>query len=177
MLSIGPAFPHHFRAGALALRGDIAATLLAGTVSLALIAGALLFQYAWAYPPCEICHWQRWPHIASAVLGLGGGAMLALKVFPARAARTFAWLVVVALVIAGALGVYHAGIEYGWWEGPAACTGTGFTPGSGAGFDAFHFVRCDEAAWTFLGVSLAGYNAIISFVVAAVCFALLRRGR
>jgi disulfide bond formation protein DsbB len=158
------------------LRGDIAATLLAGAVSLAALLGALVFQYVWAYPPCEICHWQRWPHIASAVLGLGGGAMLALDVFPARAARTFAWLTIVALALAGALGVYHSGIEYGWWEGPAACTGPGFVPGS-AGFEPFHFVRCDQPAWTFLGISLAGYNAILSFVFAAVCLGLLRRGR
>jgi disulfide bond formation protein DsbB len=161
----------------LALRGDIAATLLAGSVSLVLILGALVFQYAWAYAPCEICMWQRWPHAASAVLGLGGGALLAFGVFPARAAPTFAWLVIVALAAAGALGVYHAGIEYGWWEGPAACTGPGFVPGSGIAFEPFHFVRCDEAAWTFLGVSLAGYNAIISFAIAAACLVLLRRGR
>src|SRR5262249_42548725 len=150
------------------LRGDIAASLLAGSVSLALLAGALVFQYAWDYPPCEICHWQRWPHIASAVLGLGGGFLLARGILPARAARSFAWLAIVALIVSGAIGIYHSGVEWKWWEGPPACTGSGFVPGSGAEFAPFRLIRCDEAAWRFLGISLAGYNAIISFVVAAV---------
>jgi disulfide bond formation protein DsbB len=160
------------------LRGHIAAALFAGSVSLALIAGALVFQYAWDYPPCEICHWQRWPHILSAVAGLGGGLLLAAKILPARAASTFAWLAIAAIAAAGALGVYHSGIEWGWWEGPAACTGPTFTPGSGADFTPFRFIRCDEAAWRFLGISLAGYNAIISFGVAAAAMSMmLRRGQ
>jgi disulfide bond formation protein DsbB len=161
------------------LRGHIAAALFTGSVSLALLIGALVFQYVWDYPPCEICHWQRWPHILAAVVGLGGGLLLAARILPARAASTFAWLAIAAIAAAGALGVYHSGIEWGWWEGPAACTGTGsvFTPGSGADFTPFRFIRCDEAAWRFLGISLAGYNAIISFCVAAVAMVMLRRGQ
>lgn len=159
------------------MRGHIAASLVGGTVSLALLAGALVFQYIWEYAPCEICHWQRWPHIASAVLGLGGGLLLARGALPARAAPTFAWLVIVALLITGGIGVYHAGVEYRWWEGPAACTGPGFVPGSGADFAPFRLIRCDEAAWTLWGISLAGYNAIISFVTAAFGLMLMRRGR
>ena len=158
------------------MRGDIAAALFVGSVSLALLAGALVFQYVWHYPPCEICHWQRWPHIVSAVAGLGGGVLLAAGVFPGRAAPTFAWLAVVAIAVAGALGVYHAGVEWQWWEGPAACTGTGFKPGPTADFEPFHLVRCDEAAWRFLGISLAGYNALISFAAAIVGALLARRG-
>ena len=157
------------------MRGEIAAPLLVGSVSLALIAGALVFQYAWSYPPCEICHWQRWPHIAAAVIGLGGGLLVAVGALPARAARPMAWLTILAIAVAGALGVYHAGIEWKLWEGPATCTGPGFVPGSGAEFTPFHFVRCDEAAWRFLGISLAGYNALISFCVAGAGIALLRR--
>jgi disulfide bond formation protein DsbB len=159
------------------VRGPIAASLLCGSVSLALLVGALAFQYLWHYPPCEICHWQRWPHIASAVLGLGGGLLLASGILPRRAARTFAWLAIVAVTIAGALGVYHAGVEWQWWEGPSACTGPGFTPGSSAAFTPFHFVRCDEAAWRFLGISLAGYDAVVSFWVAAIGLFLMRRGQ
>lgn len=173
----GPTFEAQNGPGAVSLRGAIAASLLVGGVSLALVAGALVFQYLWHYPPCEICHWQRWPHIVSAMAGLGGGLLLALKVLPARAALTFAWLSIVAIAIAGALGVYHAGIEWQWWEGPAACTGTGFVPGSGADFTPFRLVRCDEAAWRFLGLSLAGYNALISFCVAATGVVLTRRGQ
>jgi len=157
------------------LRSDIAASLFIGSVSLALLLGALVFQYVWHYPPCEMCHWQRWPHIASAIIGLGGGTLLAAHVLPSRAAPTFAWLAVVAAAVAAALGVYHAGVEWHWWQGPSACTGTGFTPGVGGDF-AFRPVRCDEAAWRFLGISLAGYNALISFGAAGAGALLARRG-
>ncbi len=158
------------------MRGPVTASLLCGSVSLALLLGALAFQYLWNYPPCEICHWQRWPHIASAVAGLGGGLLLAFGLLPRRAARTFAWLAIVSVSVAAGLGFYHAGVEWQLWPGPSACTGPGFTPGGGSGFTPFHFVRCDEAAWRFLGISLAGYNAVISFCVAATGLLLMRRG-
>jgi len=158
------------------LRGEIAAPLLVGSVSLALLAGALVFQYAWNYPPCEICHWQRWAHIAAAVLGLGGALLVARGVRPARTGNVMGRLAILAMLVGGAIGVYHAGVEWQLWEGPTACTGPGFVPGSGAEFTPFHFVRCDEAAWRFLGISLAGYNALISFCVAAIGTVLLRRG-
>ncbi len=158
------------------MRGETWAALLAGSVSLALLAGALVFQYAWHYPPCEICHWQRWPHIVSAVAGLGGGLLVAGGQLPARVAPTFAWLAIIAIACAGGVGVYHAGIEWHWWEGPSACTGVGFVPGPSADFTPFHLVRCDEAAWRLFGISLAGYNAIISFGTAIVAATLARRG-
>ena len=129
------------------MRGVIAAPLFVGSVSLALILGALTFQYVWHYPPCELCHWQRWPHFVSIAAGFVGGLLLALRILPGRAARTFGWLAVAAIAAAGAMGVYHAGVEWGLWEGPAACTGTGYVPGGGADFAPFHLVRCDEAAW------------------------------
>ena len=158
------------------LRGEVAAPLLVGSVSLALLAGALVFQYAWHYPPCEICHWQRWPHIAAAVLGLGGALLVGMGVRPASTGSVMGRLAILAMLAAGALGVYHAGVEWHFWEGPAACTGPGFVPGSDANFTPFHLVRCDEAAWRFLGISLAGYNALISFCVAAIGVLILRRG-
>lgn len=157
------------------MRGETWAALVVGTVSLALLAGALVFQYVWHYPPCEMCHWQRWPHIVSAVAGLGGGLLLAGRVLPARAAPTFAWLAIVAIAAAGAVGIYHAGVEWHWWEGPSACTGTGFRPGQ-TDAAAFHIVRCDEAAWRLFGISLAGYNALISFGAALAGAVLARRG-
>src|SRR5262249_57135389 len=77
---------------------------LEGAVSLALLIGALLFQYVGHFPPCEMCHWQRWPHIASAVIGLGGGLLLAGGVLPPRFAPAGAALAVQAGSVSGELG-------------------------------------------------------------------------
>jgi len=157
------------------MRNDMKAALLAGGASLVLLAGALVFQYGIGLPPCEICHWQRWPHIAAIVFGLGGGALLAANLVPARIGTWLAGLAILFVALSGALGVYHAGVEWRWWEGPSACTGTGFTPGAAFDFKPIPVTACDEAAWRFLGLSLAGYNAIISFVVAGAALYLLRR--
>lgn len=157
------------------IRNDLKAALLAGSASLVLLLGALVFQYGMGLAPCEICHWQRWPHIAAIIVGLGGGALLAANVVPARIGPLIAGIALLLVAMSGALGVYHAGVEWHWWEGPSACTSTGFTPGAALDFKPIPVTACDEAAWRFLGISLAGYNAIISFAVAAFALYLLRR--
>ncbi len=96
-----------------------------GAVGLAMILGALGFQHIGHYPPCEMCHWQRWPHIAAAVIGLGGMLAVNAGVLPARTAFAIAALATLCLAITGGLGVFHAGVERDLWEGPSACT-TGF---------------------------------------------------
>ena len=90
---------------------------------------------------------------------------------PARFAFGLALVTALAVALSGAIGVYHAGIEWGFWPGPAACTGTGLPPGASPAELSFSIVRCDEAAWRFLGVSLAGYNALISLGAAALAWA------
>ena len=74
--------------------------------------------------------------------------------------------VIVAMLCGAAFGVYHAGVEWHWWPGPADCSGpvTDFTPKGSmlSQLQSIRVVRCDEAAWRFLGVSLAGYNVLIS---------------
>ncbi len=153
------------------------AGLVTGAVSFSLVSGALWFQYFGGLPPCEMCHWQRWPHIAAALFGLVGGGLLAAGLLPKGAARPLALLAIAGLGFSGLIGVYHAGIEWGLWEGLTSCAGLGFEPGALAGPDAFRVVRCDVAAWRFLGISLAGYNALISLGVAGLCLALLKRRR
>jgi disulfide bond formation protein DsbB len=141
-----------------------------GAVALTLIAGALFFQYVLHYPPCEMCHWQRWPHIAAAVIGLGGAILLSMGVLPTRAALAVAALATLGVAISGGLGVFHAGVEWHFWPGPTACT-TGFHLDSGPiNFNA-PVPMCDRAAWRLFGISLAGYNAVIS-LGAALCGAL-----
>lgn len=156
----------------MALRRDTAAGLLAGGMSTVLLLGAFAFQYLGGLPPCEMCVWQRWPHGAAILLGVGGGALAAAGAVPAKTARSLAWLAVIALVVTGAIGVFHAGVEWKLWPGPAHCTGVG-DPRS---FEIV-IVRCDEAMWRLLGVSLAGYNAILSFAVALIAVSWLRTER
>jgi disulfide bond formation protein DsbB len=149
-------------------------SLLLGALSLALIAGALAFQYIGHIPPCEICHWQRWPHIAAAIVGLGGGALVAGGLLDAKWAPVVAALTIVLIAVAGGLGVYHAGVEWKWWAGPPACTGERFEFTGLQGINE-HAVRCDEAAWRLFGISLAGYNALFSLGAAAWGALTLRR--
>ena len=146
----------------------------AGTVALALILGALFFQYALGYPPCEMCHWQRWPHIAAAAIGLGGGLLLLSDTVRLPTAVPVAAVTLLLVATSGALGVYHAGVEWHWWAGPSACT-TGFVFNGTLDLNA-RVPMCDRAAWRLYGISMAGYNAIISLGAAALgSFLLVRK--
>ncbi|HVT23131.1 MAG TPA: disulfide bond formation protein B [Rhizomicrobium sp.] len=146
----------------------------AGTLSLALLLGALGFQYLGGYPPCEICHWQRWPHIASVLIGLGGWALLQAGSIERKWAAPIAWLALFCVALSGAIGVYHAGIEWHLWKGPQACTGPRFEYTGTIDFNA-RVVMCDIAAWRLFGISMAGYNAMISLGAALLgAFALVR---
>jgi disulfide bond formation protein DsbB len=149
---------------------------LEGAVSLALILGALGFQYIGNYPPCEMCHWQRWPHIASAVIGLGGGILLMTGLLSARLAPVVAALAILAVAVSGGLGVFHAGVEWHFWPGPTACT-TGFHYTGGPIDLNAPVPHCDIAAWRLFGISMAGYNAIISLGAAAFGALMLVRKR
>ncbi len=143
---------------------------------LGLMAGALGSQYLGGLYPCEMCHWQRWPHYAAIVL-----AALAFVV-PGRPARaTLVGLAAIAIATSGAIGVFHAGVEYHWWQGITACS----TTISGSGGSAADIlarimkaplVRCDVAQWRLLGISLAGFNALFSIAGAAtISFLMLKK--
>jgi len=152
-------------------RGEAAlrmARLLACAISAGLLGGAYLSQYGFGLYPCEMCWWQRYPHFAA--LGLG---VLAL-VRPS--ARWLVWLSALAVAVSGAIGAFHAGVEYGWWEGLTACATT--VKSGGNVLDAIWaapITRCDVAPWTLLGISLAGFNFLISCGGALLIALLLRR--
>jgi disulfide bond formation protein DsbB len=144
-----------------------------GGVALALIAGALGFQYLAHFPPCEMCHWQRWPLIAAI-------AVAAIAAFGAKdggGAKLLAILAIVLVAVSGAIGAYQAGVEWHWWPGPAACTGPRFVLGGLQDLNAPGAVRCDVPAWRLFGLSLAGYNALISLGTAVIGAAMLARKR
>lgn len=142
-----------------------------------LLAGALGSQYLGGLYPCEMCHWQRWPHYAALALALISFAMWGA----ADRGRSFVWLATLAILTSGLIGVYHAGVEAGVFEGLTQCSSTA----SGrTGADllkdimATPLVRCDQVQWSFLGISMAGWNAIISIGSALVILWLsLRRPR
>ena len=129
--------------------------------SLALLAGALAFQYVGGLAPCPLCIDQRWPHAIA--IGLG----LLLLAWPKRAIAGLAGLVV--LVGAG-IAAYHVGIEQGWWPGPMTCTAP--EPGARAPGElldqilATPVVLCDQVAWSLGGISMAGWNGILSLGIA-----------
>ena len=138
-----------------------AANALVLTGSAALLGGALAFQYLGHLAPCEMCLWQRWPHVAA--LGIG---LLAW----ARSNNRFAVAVAAVCLLVGAgLGFFHAGVEYHWWTGPQACTAPALASGTSfvAAALAAPLIRCDAAAWTMFGISMAGYNGLVSTVIGA----------
>jgi disulfide bond formation protein DsbB len=148
--------------------------IVAGFVALALILGALGFQYLGNLPPCEMCHWQRWPHIGAAITGIVGGALIASGRLNSRLAVPVAALTLLLILASGTIGAYQAGVEWQWWSGPAACTGPRIIL-TGT-LDLNHpVVRCDVAAFRLFGISLAGYNALISFATALAGAVLLAR--
>ena len=150
----------------VALRGETRlkqARFLALLLPAGLLGGALFSQYVGGLYPCEMCYWQRWPHGAAILLALGAFAS------PSRA-RPLVLLAALAVLISGAIGVFHAGVEVGWWEGITRCTTSGAT--SLEDILNVPLVRCDQIQWAFLGLSMAAWNAILSIGGAAAIFFL-----
>jgi len=138
-----------------------------GAGALALLLGALGFQYIAHLAPCEMCHWQRWPYIAAAVIGLIGSFLWK------KDARTLATATVALVVLSGLIGAYQAGMQWGFLPGPEACTvDHPYVMGSGAPPPQ---VSCNVVTWSLLGLSLAAYNAIFAFLIAGSGAYLMRR--
>lgn len=149
------------------------ARIIAILLPSALLGGALASQYLGGLFPCEMCMWQRWPHLAAILVAM---AAIVLRGNP-PASATATLLAAFAIATSGVIGVYHAGVEYRWWEGFTTCTSLRPPPG-GDMLDAIMaapLIRCDQAQWTLFGISLAGYNALFSLSGAALIFALVRR--
>ena len=148
------------------------ARLLALMTPLLLLGGALGSQYIGGLFPCEMCMWQRWPHMLAIFFALNAYALKRSL----QPSYIFTALAALAIAISGVIGVFHAGVEYGWWEGLSACTAP--TAGGSAqdmlnAIMSAPLIRCDVAPWTLLGVSLAGFNALFSFGAAAMIAFLL----
>jgi disulfide bond formation protein DsbB len=152
-------------------RPQTAAAAVIFAVGALTIGGFFFFQYVLGYPPCPLCLDQRNAYYIcvplAALLWLGGNYGAARKVM----ILGFAVIAGVMLWNTG-LAAYHAGIEWKFWAGPQDCSGPISKTGSAADLlkklQNIHIVRCDEAAWRLLGLSLAGYDVLISLGLAAV---------
>ena len=148
-----------------------AAAAAIAAIGLAAILGAYFFQYVLGLPPCPLCLEQRYAYYVS--MPLAAMILLGLSVGSSRKVLMLALFAIAAAMLWNAgLGVYHSGVEWHWWPGPQDCSGA--MPNFSAGgslidqMNKTRVVRCDEAAWRFLGLSLAGYNVLISLTLAAI---------
>ncbi len=151
------------------------AILIAAGGSAATLAAAFAFQYLGGLAPCQLCLWQRWPHAAA--IGIG---VLALILARGPLARLLPLLGSLAALTSAGIGAYHVGVEQKWWEGLASCSA-----GSISGISTADLlnpdivvgavVRCDEIAWSMFGISMAGWNVILSILLAMVWIAAFRR--
>ena len=142
-----------------------------------LLAGAFGSEYWGGLYPCEMCWWQRWAHMAAlgfAAFALAGGRL------PDRG-RSFVWLAALGILASGLIGFYHAGVELDIFEGFTQCTSAAV---GGSADDllerimAAPMVRCDEVQWSWLGISMAGWNAILStFAALVILWLSLKRPR
>ena len=144
---------------------------LALGVPLALLGGALISQYVGHLYPCELCWYQRYPHIAALML-----AVFAFVVPQRSARRALVVLAAVAILLSGLIGVFHAGVEYHWWQGFTECTSTMSGPVTLDSIMKAPIVRCDVAQWRMFGISLAGYNALFS-IGGAIAILWLLKGK
>lgn len=145
--------------------------LFAAAGSLALVLGAFAFQYVGGLAPCVLCWYQRYPHMASVVIGA-----LALAI-PGRALPILGAL---AALTSAAIGVFHVGVEQKWWEGLATCTVNTMEGLSGADLLNTNITvgapaACDKIAWSMLGLSMPAWNAILSLVLVGFWIAAARR--
>ncbi|WP_108789492.1 disulfide bond formation protein B [Erythrobacter sp. Alg231-14] len=141
---------------------------LALAIPVGLLGGAYISQYGFGLYPCEMCWWQRWPHFAAVAL--------ALVSFVAPPQRVWLALAGLAVITSGLIGGFHAGVEYGWWEGITGCST--FAPDVDVmDISAAPLIRCDVAPWDLFGISLAGWNFLISCIggAAIVAFAAYKK--
>jgi disulfide bond formation protein DsbB len=146
--------------------------LLATLGSAGLLGGAFAFQYIGGMAPCHLCLLQRWPHGAAILVGV-----LAIL----TGWRFWPWLGALAAATTSGIGIYHTGVERGWFTGPTSCTSQMATQGLSSKdlltqIMAAPVVRCDQPAWVFLHLSMASWNAIFSAVLVLIWLsAALRR--
>jgi disulfide bond formation protein DsbB len=151
------------------------AALVIAVAAAATVGTALVFQHGFGYLPCKLCLQQRLPYYAAIPLAL----VLAAMPLPRRWSAIGLGLLGVTLLASAGLGAYHAGVEWGFWAGPNDCGGAAPPPAGGIGdfmrqLETTRVVSCTEAAWRLLGLSMAGWNALISLGLAVLALMAAR---
>jgi disulfide bond formation protein DsbB len=149
-------------------------------VSIATLGGAYIFEHVLGYMPCHLCLQERVPYMIAIAATLGTLLVNADN----KPQVPVALMLLCALVLAfdAGLSAYHAGVEYKWWPGPETCTSASLVVPSLDALNAqlstgTHIPRCDSAAWTLFGISLAGYNMFIAAGLAFVSGLYVTRQR
>jgi disulfide bond formation protein DsbB len=157
------------------------ALLLAG--SLSLLAGAWSFELIGGLVPCEMCWWQRWALLGVAFLAFDAlllGRMAARQPLLGLVARLSGWLALLAMAGNAAIALFHAGVEQKWWQGLTRCTApplAGDMQSMMADILAQPLVRCDAIPWQMFGISMAGWNFLISLALVGGAAWLMLRPR
>jgi disulfide bond formation protein DsbB len=149
----------------------VAAAILVAAGGAATILGAYYFQYVMGLRPCPLCLEQRTAYYVSIPLAIAV-AIAAGRDVPRRVPAVGLGIIALAMLYNSGLALFHAGVEWKWWPGPQECSGplSDLTAGGDllSSLTNLTIVRCDEAAWRFLGLSLAGYNVMISLALAVI---------
>jgi disulfide bond formation protein DsbB len=152
-------------------RPGVAAAVLVAAGGAATILGAYYFQYVMGLRPCPLCLEQRIAFYVSIPLAIVVAIAASRGARPPIAAAGLG-VIALAMLFNSGLALFHAGVEWKWWPGPQECSGplTDLSAGGDllSSLTNLTIVRCDEAAWRFLGLSLAGYDVLISLVLAAI---------
>jgi disulfide bond formation protein DsbB len=146
--------------------------------ALATILSALAYEHIGGYAPCALCLIERYAYYAG--IPLAAGAFFLGRSKPSGLAVLLLALCGLGFLINSGIGVYHSGIEWKWWPGPASCSAGALAPLSGSLLDALnnaHAVACDSAPWRLLGLSFAGWSALISLNLAILSFYGVRNAR
>lgn len=147
-----------------------ASAAVVSVAAFATVGGAWIFE-ALGVKPCPLCLTQRIPYYVTIPLA-ALVAVAAWRRLPRAVVLGGLGLLVVIMLFSAGFGVYHSGVEWRWWPGPTDCSGPLTGLGSAGSLmrqlETISVIRCDEAAWRLFGLSLAGYNALISLVLAAV---------
>ncbi|WP_441278580.1 disulfide bond formation protein B [Tardiphaga sp. 172_B4_N1_3] len=149
----------------------LVAALVVGLIALATLAGAWFFQLVLDIRPCPLCLEQRYAYYLAIPLAVLV-AIAAARDAPRGLVVTGLVVLVLAALANAVLGGYHAGVEWTFWQGPTDCSGPVVDLGKAGSLlerlDTVKVIRCDEVQWRFLGLSLAGYNVLISLLMAAI---------
>ncbi len=154
---------------------------IAFLISLGMLCSAWAFQYLGGLAPCQMCYWQRHGHKAVLAVSLAVIIALALR---GRSRETILkiglWLIALAFAVSSGLGAWHMGVEHGWWEGPKTCMVGPIGPITMGGFEdslkgPIKMPACSDVVWSLFGLSMAGWNALVSGVAALISISVATR--